>query len=575
MVSFARTGNEHDWWKRAVIYQIYPRSFMDTNNDGLGDLAGIISQLDYLNDGTTGSLGIDAVWLSPFFPSPDHDFGYDVADYCAIDPRYGSLEDFDRLIEAAHIRNIKVILDLVVNHTSHLHPWFQESRSSRDNPRRDWYIWKDGKGRGKRPPNNWRNNFFGPAWNWDEKTGQYYMHSFLKEQPDLNWENPAVRAAIGDVIHFWLELQADGFRLDVPFIYCKDRQFRNNPPFFSRRPIKGGPKFFDRSLMANLMKIFALPELQIKKYNQHLPETHRVLQGFRTILDQYPQKTSIGEITAEDPLVIASYYGKNDDELHMNFYFELLHLRWNAGAFRRCIDRWENVLPGGAWPAYTFSNHDVVRAISRYDQSGRGESRARLLALLLLTLRGTPFIYYGEEIAMKEARLPKKELKDPVGLKWYPFHRGRDGCRTPMQWNNTSNAGFSNKEPWLPVGPEVDKRNVTSQEQDTHSQLQFVRELIWLRRKLPGLLEGNYRSLTGGIPGSCFCYLRQTENQQLVVCLNFSSRRQEINLKTAKGNSRMLISTNPGCARGIVDFPLLLEPEEGCLIKLDEIEAKE
>jgi alpha-glucosidase len=575
MVKLNGIGNDQDWWKRAVFYQIYPRSFMDENSDGIGDLAGINSRLDYLNDGTTGSLGIDAIWFSPFFTSPDHDYGYDVADYCDIDPSYGSLEDFDRLIDATHSRNIKVLLDLVVNHTSYLHPWFLESRSSKDNPRRDWYIWKDGKGRGNRPPNNWRNNFFGSAWTRDERTGQYYLHSFLKEQPDLNWDNPAVRTAIADVIRFWLERQVDGFRLDVPFIYCKDRQFRNNPPFFARRPIKGGPKFFDRTLPANLMKLFALPELQIKKYNQHLPETHRVLQEFRTILDQYPQKTSVGEIIADDPQVVASYYGENNDELHMNFFFELLHLRWHAGAFRRCIDRWESILPVEAWPAYTFSNHDVVRAISRYDQGGRGDSRARLLTLLLLTLRGTPFIYYGEEIAMKEAKLPKNELKDPVGLKWYPFHRGRDGCRTPMQWNDNIYAGFSNKEPWLPLGPEVEKRNVAYQEHDSYSQLQFTKELIWLRKELPSLIEGDYRSLIEGIPKDCFCYLRQSTSQKLIICLNFSSRRQEINLRTANGNNSILFSTNPERGRKAFAFPLTLEPEEGCLINFEEIDAKE
>ncbi len=562
----------NDWWKRAVFYQIYPRSFMDSNDDGIGDLPGIISRLDYLNDGTPDSLGIDAIWFSPFFTSPDYDYGYDVADYCDIDPRYGTLDDFDRLLAEAHSRNIKVMLDLVVNHTSHLHNWFLESRSSRDNPKRDWYIWKDGKSPGRKLPNNWRNNFFGPAWTWDEKTGQYYLHSFLKEQPDLNWQNPAVREAIGNVIRFWLDRGADGFRLDVPHIYCKDEQLRDNPPFFARKRFKDGPLFSDRTLMANIMKLLALPELQVRKYNQHQPETHEVLRQFRQIYNEYPAKTSVGEIISEDPGVIASYYGSDNDQLHMNFYFELLSCRWKAGAFRRCIDRWERALPQGAWPAYTFSNHDVVRAISRYDGDKKGDKRARLLILMLLSLRGTPFIYYGEEIAMKEAKLPKDSLKDPIGVKWYPLHRGRDGCRTPMQWDNSRYAGFSGVEPWLPVGPETEQRNVNVQVRDLRSQLSFVKKMIWLRKSLPALLEGNYLSITEGVPENCFCYFRETDQQKLAVCLNFSSRRQEIKLKKTNGSISLLISTNYERKPGNIALPFFLEPDEGCLLEYKAVD---
>ncbi|MGB4444268.1 MAG: alpha-amylase family glycosyl hydrolase, partial [Dethiobacteria bacterium] len=314
-----------DWWRKAVFYQVYPRSFYDSNGDGIGDLAGIIEKLDYLNDGTPGSLGIDAIWFSPFFKSPEYDFGYDVADYCEIDPRFGTLEDFDRLVAEAHRRGIRVILDLVVNHTSHEHPWFKESRSSRDNPKRDWYIWRDGVGPRRRPPNNWRNNFFGPAWTWDETTEQYYLHSFLPQQPDLNWFNPEVRRAIDQVIRFWLDRGADGFRLDVAHLYCKDEQLRSNPPFFRRDKVEQRMPFTDRTWMMNLFSLFSLPEFQVKKYNQHHPETHRVLKEFRKTLDEYPEKTSVGEILGEDPQVIASYYGSGNDELHMNFYFDLAH----------------------------------------------------------------------------------------------------------------------------------------------------------------------------------------------------------------------------------------------------------
>lgn len=540
---------------------------MDSNGDGIGDLPGIISRLDYLNDGTTDSLGVDAIWFSPFFKSPDFDYGYDVADYCDIDPRYGSLDDFDHLLSEAHSRNIRVMLDLVVNHTSSLHPWFQESRSSRNNQKRDWYIWKDGRGPKRKPPNNWRNNFFGSAWTWDDLTEQYYLHSFLKEQPDLNWFNPAVREAIAEAIRFWLERGIDGFRLDVPHIYCKDEQYRNNPPFFIRE--KGGEKqsFGDRALTASIMEFFSLPELQVRKYNQHQPETHAVLRQFRRLFDAYPAKTSVGEIIGEDPETIASYYGANNDELHMNFYFELLRCRWKAGAFRRCIERWESVLPHGAWPAYTFSNHDVVRARSRYGRDGEGEERARLLALMLLTLRGTPFIYYGEEIAMKEAMLAKQDLRDPIGVKWYPLHRGRDGCRTPMQWSNSKHAGFTDVEPWLPIGPEVEKRNVTSQVKDPNSTLNFMKKMIWLRKSLPALQEGHFQSITEGVPKDCFIYTRETGKQSLVVILNFSAKQKIINVAELKNGYHILISTDPKRDTSIIAALLVLEPGEGCLLE--------
>ncbi|MBM4236035.1 MAG: DUF3459 domain-containing protein [Firmicutes bacterium] len=556
-----------DWWKRAVFYQIYPRSYKDSNHDGIGDLPGIIAQLDYLNDGTDQSLGIDAIWFSPFFTSPDHDFGYDVADYCDIDPRYGTLEDFDRLLEEAHKREIRVMLDLVVNHTSDQHPWFMESRSSRDNPKRDWYIWKEGRGKGNRPPNNWRNNFFGRAWNFDQLTGQYYLHSFLKEQPDLNWENQAVREAVGNVIRFWLDRGVDGFRLDVAHIYCKDQQFRDNPSLLRGLNRVGGLAPADRLPLANIMKKLSLPELQVRKYNQHMPETHNVLKEFRRIYDSYPAVTSVGEIVADDPELIASYYGSNNDELHMNFYFELLQCRWKAGAFRRCIELWEKTLPAGAWPAYTLSNHDVVRALSRYGHDRDADKRARLLALMLLTLRGTPFVYYGEEIGMKEALLPKEKLKDPIGVKWYPLHRGRDGCRTPMQWKAGCGAGFSTAETWLPLGPELEQRNVQKQQSDSHSLLNLYKQLIWLRKTLPALYEGSYRSITDGIAEDCYCYLRQAEDQALVICLNFSSQQRQIILSDL-GQPQLLFSTSPATAKGGIGQSLTLQPYEGCLYAL-------
>lgn len=559
----------HDWWKKAVFYQIYPRSFMDSDNDGIGDLQGILTKLDYLNNGTPDSLGIDAIWFSPFFKSPDYDYGYDISDYRAIDPRYGSLDDLQQLLEEAHKRNIKVILDLVVNHTSHLHPWFLESRSSRENPKRDWYIWKDGRNNKNKPPNNWRNHFFGPAWTWDEMTEQYYLHSFLSEQPDLNWSNPEVIEAIGDVIRFWLDFGVDGFRLDVAHHYSKDLKMRNNPLFISGWKDSLVKIFSDRTFLAGLMKLFALPTMQLGKYNQHQPETHHIIKGFRNIFNQYPGTTSVGEIMGDNPELIASYYGQNNDELHMNFYFEMLHLRWKAAAFRRCVDRWEKALPSGAWPAHALSNHDIMRAVSRYNNDNRTDERARLLMLMLLTLRGTPFIYYGEEIAMREAKLSREQLKDPVGLRWYPLHRGRDGCRTPMQWSGDIYAGFSDVEPWLPVGPGIDKHNVSAMESDSHSFLSFTKTLIWMRKEMPALLEGDYKS-TGeeGLNNDCFCYQRSAGKQRLLICLNFSPQRQEISMPGGNADGRLVMSTSFEIERRINMKPLVLKGLEGCIIEI-------
>ena len=558
-----------EWWKKAVFYQIYPRSFKDSNGDGIGDLAGIIEKLDYLNDGTPASLGIDAIWFSPFFKGPEYDFGYDISDYCDIDPRFGTLEDFDRLVAGAHLRGIRVMLDLVVNHSSHEHPWFVESRSSRENPKRDWYIWRDGLGPRRRPPNNWRNNFFGPAWSWDETTEQYYLHSFLPQQPDLNWFNPEVRRAVDDVVRFWLDRGADGFRLDVAHIYCKDELFRSNPPFYRRKRVDRAMPYGDREFLMNLFHIFGLPELQVRQYNQHHPETHRVLQGFRRTLDSYPEKTSIGEILSEDPRMVASYYGLAGDELHMNFYFDLTHCRWKAGAFRRCVERWEQALPAEAWPAYTFSNHDIVRAVSRYGRRGQADDRARLLAMLLLTLRGTPFIYYGEEIGMREAPLPRQLLQDPVGRRWYPFHRGRDGCRTPMQWAPGPGAGFTAGKPWLPPGPGAERYNVAVQDRDPASLLNFYRKMIRLRKEQPALLAGGYRSVVEGIPDDCYLYVRQWEEQKLLVALNFSARRQEFGLPALLAPARLFISTDPHRTAGVMEDSLALAPYEGCILDVE------
>jgi alpha-glucosidase len=559
--------SHNDWWKKAVFYQIYPRSFYDTMGNGIGDLQGIIDNLDYLNDGTPNSLMVDAIWLCPFYVSPDMDFGYDIADYCNIATCYGSLKDFDRLLAEAHRRKIRVIIDLVLNHTSDQHKWFIESRSSRDNPKRDWYIWRDGRGPYNRPPNNWKNNFFGSAWAWDEKTGQYYLHSFLKEQPDLNWFNPDVRKAMFKAVRFWLDRGVDGFRLDVAHCYCQDELFRDNPSIFHRIRRVSSKRFWDRPFVVNLFQMLELPELQDKIYSRHHPETHNVLKEFRQVLDQYTAKTSVGEVNSEDPSIVAAYYGSDNDELHMNFYFALAQCRWKAGAFRRAVEKWEQSLPKSAWPAYTFSNHDIMRAISHYGRKGQENQRARLLAMMLLSLRGTPFIYYGEEIGMKEAKLQRSEIKDPVGLKWYPLYQGRDGCRTPMQWTAGRNAGFTEAEPWLPVGPEVDQRNVASQNQNPASLLNFYRQMLNLRRSNPALQLGTYASVVEGVPADCYFFKRELDGKRFLVALNFSSKKQQYNLKLLPGEPRLLLSTTSKRQPGAVIDELKLNPLEGFVLK--------
>jgi len=561
------TRSNNDWWKKAVFYQIYPRSYYDTMGNGIGDLQGIIEKLDYLNDGTSNSLMVDAIWLCPFYVSPDLDFGYDIADYCKIDSCYGSLEDFDRLLAEAHKRKIKVILDLVLNHTSDQHKWFIESRSSRDNPKRDWYIWRDGRGSRNRPPNNWKNNFFGSAWAWDEKTGQYYLHSFLKEQPDLNWFNPEVRKAIFKAVRFWLDRGIDGFRLDVAHCYCQDELYRDNPSVFHRLKRVQQGRFWDRPFVVNVFQMLELPELQDKIYSRHHPETHNVLREFRKVLDEYPAKTSVGEVNSEDPAIVAAYYGNDNDELHMNFYFALAQCRWKAGAFRRTVERWEKSLPKTAWPAYTFSNHDIMRAITRYGRKGEADKRARLLAMMLLTLRGTPFIYYGEEIGMKEAKLKREEIKDPVGLKWFPFYQGRDGCRTPMQWNSEKNAGFTQVKPWLPIGPELDQRNVASQDQDPASLLNFYRQMVNLRRSNPALQVGSYASVVEGVPADCYFFQRELDSKRFLVALNISRKKRQFNLNLLPGEPRLLLSTIAERQAGAVKEELLLDPLEGAVLQ--------
>jgi len=491
------------WWQTDVIYQIYPRSFQDSNGDGIGDIPGITSRLDYLQE-----LGIGAVWLSPMYPSPMYDFGYDVSDYTGISAEFGTMNDFKTLLSQAHQRNIRIIMDLVLNHTSHEHAWFKAASASRDNPKRDWYIWHDGKpGKRRKPPNNWLGSFGGRAWQWDSGTGQYYLHTFLKEQPDVNWRNLQLQKAMWDVVRFWLDLGVDGFRLDVVNWFIKDAKFRDNP-----KKTKG-LRPYDR---------------QRHIYDRNRPETLDIMKQIRSVVDKYPDRMTIGEVFSEPPgdsKLVASYYADGKG-LHMAFNFAFLYCSWRATAFADTVDQWEGLLSSDLWPNYTLSNHDQKRAFSRFARRKDSIARARIAAAMLLTLRGTPFIYYGEEIGMKNGRIPKDRIQDPLGKRYWPFHPGRDGERTPMQWNAATHAGFSQSEPWLPVNKDYKTVNVNDQQPTSDSLLNWYRTLIQLRKSESALHSGGYRRLF--VEDDVFCYERKLQDELIVIALNFSSKRRQI-----------------------------------------------
>ena len=487
------------WWKTGVVYHIYPRSFADSNGDGVGDLHGIVERLDYLNDGTRSSLGVNAIWLSPIYVSPGRDGGYDVADHTAIDPSFGTLEDFDLLVEEARRRGIHVVIDLVLNHTSDLHPWFLQSRSSRTDPFADWYIWRDPV-RGGRPPNNWRSFFGGPAWTFDLEREQYYLHTFLPEQPDLNWHHPDVRREAGQIIDFWIDRGVSGFRLDVFNAYFKHPDLLDNP----RRPARSAWR------------------RQRHLYNKDRPELRRFLTELRAKLDERPGVVAIGETFDGDATLAASYC----DELHMAFNFELIEQPWRADRLQRAIARWDSLLAQEhTWPSYVLSNHDNPRHATRFGAglpAQERDARAKVAAALLLTLRGTPFLYYGEEIGMNDAVVAGDEQHD-IGL-------GRDGARSPMQWSDAAHAGFSSTRPWLPLASEYENSNVARQADDPRSVLSFYRRLIWLRNESPALKLGGWTPLRHSAPDKAIVYLRSHETQTLLVVLNLTANPQRLRL---------------------------------------------
>ena len=485
-------SDEFLWWRDGIIYQIYPRSFADSNGDGIGDLQGIISKLDYLQD-----LGVDAIWLSPINPSPDVDFGYDVSNYLEIDPKYGSLEDFDDLLQAAHQHSIRVILDLVLNHTSDQHPWFVQARSSRDNPYHDWYLWKD-PAAGGRVPNNWQAVFGGRAWEYDPTVGQYYYHMFYKQQPDVNWRNPEVRQALLDVFRFWAGRGVDGFRLDVYNVYFKDAHYRNNP---SKMGIRG----FDR---------------QEHLYDCDQPELIPLLQEIRQVLDGYPQRYAVGETFNANPRNAAQYC--QPGLLHQTFNFAFLLSPWKPARFLKAIQEWEGNLAPESTPTYVLNNHDNPRSATRYAR-GEDDEINKVAAALLLTQRGTPFLYYGEEIGMRDVPIPRSQIQDPVGKRFWPFYAGRDGCRSPMQWDSSPHAGFTRGEPWLPAHTNAAARNAVSQRANSGSLWHFYQSLIQLRKSVPALRDGMFLPLTFD-PKTLLAYLRQTQEDTIMVILNFSRR---------------------------------------------------
>jgi alpha-glucosidase len=551
------TSRSAPWWQHGVVYQVYPRSFRDASGDGVGDLAGVLERLDYLSE----TLGVDAVWLSPFYPSPMADFGYDVADYTDVDPLFGDLAAFDALVAAAHARGLKIVVDYVPSHTSEQHTWFRTSRASRDNTYRDWYIWRDPRPDGS-PPNNWAATFGGSAWAWDAATGQFYLHSFLPEQPDLNWRNPAVRSAMLDVLRFWLDRGVDGFRMDALGRIIKDPLLRDNPP----NPRAAGD--FHRS-----MGEF---DRQIHVHDQRHEDIHGVLREMRQVLDEYEARdgeprAAIGEIHIYDLSELGRYYGGNHggalDELHLPFNFGLLKTAWSGRAIRAHVDAYEASLPPGAWPNYVLGNHDEDRIASRVGPEG-----ARLAMLLLLTLRGTPTLYYGDELGMEDVPVPPELARDPWGLRVPGLHLGRDPERAPMPWANVPNAGFCppDVEPWLPITPDLARVNVASQLDDPASMLTLTRRLLALRRASPGLARGSYRSVDWpGLADDCYLFLREAGDERLLVVLNLSEQPQTVPLPEGL-RARPILSTHPDRNDTGPLAELVLRPHEGLILRLDQ-----
>jgi alpha-glucosidase len=527
----------YKWWQTGVFYQIYPRSYQDSNGDGIGDLKGIIRRLDYIK-----WLGIKAVWISPFYPSPMKDFGYDISDYTGVDPIFGSMADFEELLAEVHKRDMKMILDLVPNHTSDQHPWFLESRASRDNPRRDWYIWKDALEDGS-PPNNWLAVFGGSAWEWDEPTGQYYYHAFLKEQPDLNWRNPEVQQAMMEVMRFWLDKGVNGFRVDVMWHMIKDEQLRDNP------------------VNPGYLPTMATYDQLLPVYSTDQPEVHGIVKMMRRVLDQYEDRMMIGEIYLPIHKLVA-YYGADNDGAHLPFNFQLILLPWEAQMIAAAIDEYEGVLPADGWPNWVLGNHDQPRITSRV-----GMMQAEVAAMLLLTLRGTPTIYYGDEIGMRDVPIPFEEVHDPQGLNMPDKNLSRDPARTPMQWDNSQYAGFSASRPWLRLDKTFNRVNVALQKGDSYSVLALYKRLMDLRQQEPSLMYGSYRPVQAD--AQAIAYRREAAGHDtFLVLLNLGHRPCYFRAKHFSLKGTIVVATSPELEGSEVSERINLSGDEGLIIRL-------
>ncbi len=534
-----QTAKQYLWWEQGVIYQIYPRSFQDTDNDGVGDLKGIIERLDYLQ-----WLGIDCLWLSPIFSSPMADFGYDISDYRGIHPLFGTMEDFDKLLNEVHGRGMKLILDLVPNHTSDQHPWFLESKSSRDNPKRDWYIWQDAK-ENNGLPNNWLSVFGGHAWEWDNNTQQYYYHAFLKEQPDLNWRNPEVQDAMMDVMRFWLDKGIDGFRVDVMWHMIKDLQLRNNP-------VAPDSVYNANDLIYNHYN---------PVYSTDQPEVHGIVRMMRAVTDEYSERVLIGEIYLPIHKLV-TYYGHDNKGAHLPFNFQLLTLPWNSSQISGAIDEYEGALPSEGWPNWVLGNHDQPRISSRV-----GRSQARVAAMLLLTLRGTPTVYYGDEIGMRDVPIPMDEVIDPQGLNMPDLNVSRDPSRTPMQWTDEIYAGFSGHKPWLRLPDNFRRHNVESQKDNPYTMLSFYHRLLEIRKQEPALQVGDYNPVYSD--NQMIAYTRQKDGITFLILLNFSHRPCYFKPKQSVYKGEVIISTETERQGNFVEGIITLSGDEGVLIKLE------
>jgi alpha-glucosidase len=535
--SHKRPRHKKDWWHGAIFYHIYPRSFYDTDGDGVGDLKGIIEKLDYLA-GRPDSLGINAIWLSPFYPSPMADFGYDVSNYQDVDPAFGTMNDFERLIEEAHKRNIRVIIDFVPNHTSSEHPWFKESKSSKDNPKRDWYVWKSP--REESEPNNWISVFGGPAWEFDKSTGQYYLHTFLKQQPNLNWDNPEVRKAMNDNLRFWLDKGVDGFRVDAVSWLSRDKQLRDEPlnPHYR----EGFDDPYKR-----LLHSFSAEGDNLFKYLNEMVEVCTDYGERFMITESYPE-------TDDEISHYIKYYDMLEYAVCAPFNFECITFPWDAPTYRGFIDLFQEALLPGQPPIYNMGNHDKSRLATRI-----GRDAARTAAMLLLTLPGIPFIYYGDEIGMLDTKMPPSQFKDPFAKEG----ASRDPERTPMQWNHGKNAGFTDGEPWLPVADDHKNINVETEVKDPKSYLNLYKALLKLRVGSDALKHGSYRSLNLGT--GVFGFVREFDLERYTILLNFSDEEKIISSRAIKGRvilTSMMDYEEPPHKKG----ELLLRPHEGLVV---------